>query len=154
MKKLLLILFVFALPSISFAQEVIVSTEPGPSPKSWLAADIFYRGAGICPQPTTTFPCVTDHVVSTGGPGPFYASISLFLPISQAYTRFYIFTDIEGNVVPGGLQSFTTTLTGPGTTHIAQSFTLPAGLYKFISITSGADGRLAISDPFRFRVCC
>ena len=79
MKKLLLILVVLALPSVSLAQEVIVSTEPGPSPKSWLLPDIFHRSAEICQAISG---CVADDVVNL--PGSFVAHITHFPQVVTA----------------------------------------------------------------------
>ena len=144
MKKLLFVLFVLALPSVAFAQDNLLSSETVPAPKSALAPDIFHFRAHTCISGATN--CGPDNLVTAS---LFATYIDLFVPVTQSYSRFYIVTDTEGNVV--GFGASTSTLTGGTRNALFLNFALPPGLYKFISIVAGADGRLAFSDYYRFR---
>lgn len=167
MKKLLLILFVlalpsFALPAFSFAEPemvVVPDADPDPNsksgsgatPRSWLANDLFHLLAHACNIPSST--CDPDNVVTNA----FGARIQLFVPTTQAYTIFWIFTDTEGNAIV--IAPFTQPLSAGTITAFLSGVVLPTsssvatrGLYKFISIVVGANGIAAFSDYYRVRV--
>ena len=151
MKKLLVILFVVALPAISFAEEVVVP-RTGPTPKSFQVNDIFHFLAHTCDS-NGGLPCGPDNLVTNN----FSAVIDMFIPVTQPYTRYYIIKDIEGNVrfldgatsiVPAGFFSFFfNNIAVPTSSSVATR-----GLYQFVSLVVGADGRIALSDYYRFRV--
>ncbi len=153
MKKFLWILLVLALPAFSFAEPEMVVV-PGPdaraTPKSSLPAnDLFHVRAHTCAVPSG-LTCGPDNVV----PSSFGAHIRIFLPTTQVYTFYWIFTDTEGNAI--GVFPFNFSLTGGTTRDIFLSSSgglVPtAGLYKFISVVVGANGIAAFSDYYRFRV--
>lgn len=146
MKRLLVILLLVLAPSVSLAQD-LVQGGMDPSPRSAVAPDIFHFKAQVCLSFAVN--CGPDNIVGT----TFTTYIDLFVPITQPYSRFYIVTDTEGNVVALSLGG-TGTLTGGTRNILSIGFTLPPGLYKFISLVIGADGRIAFSDYYRFRVCC
>ena len=151
MKKLAVILLVLALPAVSFAQSEVVTPGTNPTAKSAVASDILHTRAHICLTGNST--CGPDNLVSS----PFGALIQLFVPTTQTYTRLYVFTDIEGNVV--NLVAFGSVIPAGFTTFSLNGVNLPGsgsvatrGLYKFISLVIGDDGRIAFSDYYRFRV--
>ena len=153
MKKLLFILLILALPSFSFAApEMTIVPGPDATPNSWLANDLFHKLAHACNIPNST--CGPDNLVTNA----FGARIVLFVPTSQVYTIYWIFTDTEGNAL--GVFPFNFALTG-GTTQnfVLNGVVLPTsssvatrGLYKFLSLVVGADGVAAFSDYYRVRV--
>ncbi len=84
MKKLLVVLFVLALPSVSFAVEELLSGPDPTTPKSFLtSSDIFFTRAHACA--TASFTCGPDNVVSS----PFAVLAQFRLPSSQSYTRIF-----------------------------------------------------------------
>ena len=154
----------FTLPAVSFAapEMVIVSeaadsgadAKPGAdaSTRSWLANDLFHRVAHACDLPSAT--CGPDNIVTNA----FGARINLFVPTTQSYTIYWMFTDIEGNAIV--VAPFTQTLTGgtfvnaflTGVTLPTSSSVATRGLYKFLSLVVGANGIAAFSDYYRLRV--
>ena len=141
MKKLAVIALLLLVPSLALAQDQRAQT---PAPQSALLPDVFHRVAHTCQ--TFAQGCGPDNIVF----GSFLAYIEVFIPFTANCTRHYINGDIEGALV--GYQTFTGVLPG-GTTHtLSTGFTLPAGLYKFISIVVCDNGKTAVSDWFRFRV--
>ena len=153
MLKVLLAVLLVALPMVASAAEETVVSSSDPAPKSWLAPDIFHVLAHSCNIPSLT--CGPDNLVTNA----FGALIRIWVPVTQNYDRFFIFTDTEGNVrLP--VFGFSGVLPGPGfSTIFVSGVSLPdssnvatRGLYKFISVIIAADGRTAFSDYYRFRV--
>ena len=167
MNKVLLILFVlalsaFALPAFSFAEPemvVVPHADPGPdsksgsdaSAKSFLVNDLFHELAHACNIPNAT--CGPDNIVTNA----FGARIRLFVPTTQTYTLYFIFTDTEGNAIVVAPFTFalsfgTSTIFVTGVSLPTSSSVATRGLYKFLSIVVGANGIAAFSDYYRFRV--
>jgi hypothetical protein len=169
MKRLLLVLFVlalptFALPAFSFAApEMVVVPVPdsdvGPSskpgsgatPRSFLSNDLFHELAHACNFPGTS--CGPDNIVTNA----FGARVLLFVPTTQLYTIYWIFTDTEGNAI--SISAFNFFLTAGTQNFFLSGVSLPTsssvatrGLYKFISLVVGENGIVALSDYYRFRV--
>jgi hypothetical protein len=167
-KRLLVILFVLALPVLAFPvlsfaepeMTVVPYVDSGPqsksgsdaSSRSWLANDLFHELAHACNFPSGT--CGPDNLVTN----PFGARILLFVPTTQTYTVYWIFTDTEGNAL--SISAFNFFLTGNTTQNLfLNGVSLPnsgsvatRGLYKFISLIVGNNGIVAFSDYYRFRV--
>ena len=153
MLKLVLALLVAALPMAASAAEEIGSTHsPRLAPKSWQnSSDIFHNLAHACFSGVTS--CGPDNTVNS----PFYLYIDFEAPVTQVYTRYWIVTDVEGNVVfidqnttvkPGGTNTiFFGPIFLPGSGNVASR-----GVYRFLSLIIGADGKIAFSDYYRFRV--
>jgi hypothetical protein len=145
MKKLLLVLLaltVLGLPSIAAAQEMAAGTQSAPS--NFFNPDIFVERAQTC---SFFFAgCGPDNFVDGFA---FDAYVRVFYPVSQFYSRFYLITDIERNVVAilGG-SSFQ--FSGDVSDNFV-TFSLFPGLYLFQLIVFGDDGRMATSDSYRFR---
>ena len=152
MKKLLLVALVLALPSISYADEKVISTSESVSAQSFLGFDIHFLRAHTCQ--TASFTCGPDNVVTS----PFAVLFQVSLVTTQAYTRIVVITDIEGSVVdvvsfaPFVIPNGTTTTTVAPFTEAGSGSVVTRGLYKLQVILIGADGKAAFSDPFRFRV--
>ena len=151
MLKVLLAVLLVALPMVASAAEETVVSSSDPAPKSWLAPDIFHVLAHSCNIPSLT--CGPDNLVTNA----FGALIRIWVPVTQNYDRFFIFTDTEGNV--RSISGFSGVLSAGFNTISLSGVSLPdsgnvatRGLYKFISIIIAADGRTALSDYYRFRV--
>lgn len=154
MSRLILALMLVALPMVASAAEETAVHKPGRAPKSWVNPnDIFHFLAHACDAPAGTVTCGPDNIVSN----PFSLLIEFDAPVTQAYTRFWIITDTEGNVE---FLDQSTTVRAAGTnTLVLTGISLPGsgdalsrGLYKFISIVAGENGKVSLSNYYPFRV--
>jgi hypothetical protein len=148
MKKMLLIVLLLAVPSMALAQDSGgPSSDPsGPAPRSWNNPDIFHQRAHVCFGTPGTLPCDPNNIVGT----TFTTYIRFWAPNTQNYTRFYFITDVEGALIDFQ-QGF-----GPdfvGFNEHSVTFSLPGGVYKFISVIIGDNGKIAFSEHYRFRAC-
>lgn len=148
MKKLLAVLFILLVPSLSSGSEEIDLKDVTPPvvQRDATLPDVFFYLAHTCQ--TFAVDCLPDNLVSN----PFVAYIKFFVPSTQPYTRHYIVTDTEGAIV--GYTGSSSALTGPGNQDRFNPISLTSGkVYRFIAIVVGeTDGKSAVSDPYTFRV--
>jgi hypothetical protein len=151
--KLFLMLLLLAFPAVSFAQQ------DGAEPYSFNnpTTDIFVQRAETCGSTIAncgTLAGTPANVINA--PNFVKGLVSFRVPTNQTYSVFFLATDIEGSLNPATqiVQQGPLTLAAGDSVAVAGQFSaLGSGVYKFITIIIGADGRAAISDPYRFRYC-
>lgn len=148
MKKLLVILFILALPAFSSAGDFVVG--PGPStaaPKSFLSTDIFVKRMHACETGGSS--CKASHLVAS----TFVGVVEVDVVVAQAYDFLFVLLDTEGAVVR---VNGDTLALGPGTQTVNTTFSsVPGssdaatrGLYRLIVIVQGANGQTTLSPYF------
>ncbi len=145
-KTLAAVLLIVLVSGLSIADEATVgkSAAPNQTPRNSLLADISFAMAHICESFAAN--CLPSNLLNS----PVAAYIKIFVPSSQVYTRYFFITDTEGAVV--GFNASASSLNN-GVNDLSMSFSLPTGnVYRFFAIVQGADGKMAVSDPYTFRV--
>ena len=152
MVTLLIALLLFGLPAVSLAQG------DGPDPRGFNnAADAFIFRADVCagnsPGCGTTSGAPSNVIAS--GNGGVRGFVNFRVPATQPYTVFLLAADIDGALGPSSIASQATgILTAGGTASVTAPFpTLASGVYRFIVVVLGANGRATISQPYQFRYC-
>ena len=163
MQKLLVVLLVLVLapPSIASAVEssgtLVVVPNTGadsggePTPKSWLADNVFFVRAHICRTTASVTLCGPDPLVSSGT--SFKGLVRIWVPFIDLYTVHLIVTDSEGNVIR--LASGNFSFGGDTYNDIFSNYSppLPDGLYKFLGLAIGnGSGLITFSNYYQFRV--
>jgi hypothetical protein len=151
--KPLLMLLLLAFPAVSLAQQ------DAPEPYSFNnpTTDIFVQRAETCGSTIAncgTLAGTPANVINS--PNFVKGFVSFRVPTNQTYSVIFLASDLEGslNGATQIVQQGPLTLTGGDSVSVSGQFSaLGSGVYKFIAIIIGADGRVAISDPYRFRYC-
>lgn len=165
MKSLLAALLIAVVPGLSLAGEGVVLTNgttnfappteqinlninsqtPSSTPMSSALPDIFFSMAHTCQVATTT--CLPDNLVTN----PFGAVVSVYVPSTQSYTRYYFVTDMQGAVV--SLNVFTSSMSAGSYGLTLSPISLSTGqMYRFFVIVQGANGKVTVSDSYNFKV--
>ena len=151
MKKLLLVLVFVVSPGASYAQG-----DEAESRSFNTAADAFFFRSEVCGS--TNASCGTAAGTPTNvinSPNFVKGFVSFRVPTTQTYTVYYLGPDIEGalNVTSIVSQGPVALNAGDTATLSAQFSSLGSGVYKFIAIVIGANGRATMSEPYLFRYC-
>src|SRR5262249_25972399 len=152
MKTLLLTLALIALPGLAFAQGDATDTRSFNNPSN----DVVFFRAEVCPSTAGNCGSLAGTPAAVISSPNFVRGLMSFrVPVTQAYTIFFLAPDIEGALNPTSIVSQATgMLTAGDTATFSSNFSaLGSGVYRFTAIVIGANGRATISQPYQFRYC-
>src|SRR5262249_35220672 len=149
--RILLVLLVLAAPAVALAQGDDAQTRSFNT-----SSDVFIFRAEVCGS--TVASCGTVSGTPTNvinSPNFVKGFISFRAPATQTYTVYFLAPDPEGALNATSIVSMGPFAFNAGDTPTLSSnfAALGSGLYRFVAIVIGANGRATMSDPYTFRYC-
>jgi hypothetical protein len=142
-KSFLTLFFLILITPLCFGGEKKVNSTV--TTRSFSANDVSFDQAHVCDS--QSFNCSIPEKLITGFP---VLNIQFFVPVTRAYTKYYLVADTAGTLVR--TEVFTNFESAGVVAYTLDEPSLGVGDYIFTAIVIDNFGNGAISDPYRFSV--